>query len=183
MSGLPAAILADVGEAASEDAAAPRWYVLRTRSRHEKVVRDELAARGLEPFLPLWTRWSRWKDRRKAISTPLFPGYCFARFAREDKLHVLTTRGVVAIVGSRGVIEPVPTAELEAVRRLVEGPLRYDPCPFLDEGMEVEVVRGPLIGVRGRVVRKERTPRLVLAVDLIRQGAAVEIDAADVVPA
>lgn len=179
----PAAILPDVGEAARDAAAAPRWYALRTRSRHEKVVRDELAARGIEPFLPLWKRWSRWKDRRKAISTPLFPGYCFARFGCEDKLRVLTTRGVVAIVGARGVMEPVPTEELEAIRHLAEGPLRYDPCPFLEEGMEVEVVRGPLMGVRGRLVRKERTARLVLAVNLIRQGVSLEIDAADVAPA
>ncbi len=41
------------------------WYALRTRSRRWKVVRDQLATRGVEPFLPLVTRWRRWKDRRK----------------------------------------------------------------------------------------------------------------------
>ena len=158
----------------------PHWYAVRTRSRHEKVVRDQLAARSLEPFLPLWTRWSRWKDRRKQIATPLFPGYCFARFQLAEKLLVLKTPGVVGIIGVNGTIEPVSAEEIEAIRTLVDGPLRYDPCPFLAEGMEVEVVRGPLMGVRGRLLRKDRGARLVIAVTLIRQAASVEIDAADV---
>jgi len=160
----------------------PHWYAVRTRSRHEKVVRDQLAAKSLEPFLPLWTRWSRWKDRRKQIATPLFPGYCFARFQLADKLLVLKTPGVVGIAGVKGTIEPVSSEEIEAIRTLVDGPLRYDPCPFLTEGMEVEVVRGPLMGVRGRLLRKDRAARLVISVTLIRQAASVEIDAADVAP-
>ncbi len=159
-----------------------QWYAIRTRSRHEKVVRDHLAGRGAEPFLPLWTRWSRWKDRRKQIATPLFPGYCFARFQLADKLQVLKTPGVVGILGINGIIEPVSPEEIEAIRTLVNGPLRYDPYPFLAEGMEVEVVRGPLMGVRGRLLRKDRTARLVISVTLIRQAASVEIDAADVSP-
>jgi transcription termination/antitermination protein NusG len=152
-----------------------------TRSRHEKVVQDQLARRGLEPFLPLWSRRSQWKDRRKLIATPLFPQYCFVRIHPVQKLHVLKTPGVLSILGTGGVIEPVREAEVEAIQSLVNGPLSYDPCPFLEEGMEVEVVRGPLKGVQGRLVRKNRSARLVLAVTLIRQGASVEIDATDVV--
>lgn len=165
-----------------EDDGTVQWYAVRTRSRHEKVVRDQLTAKGVEPFLPLWMRWSRWKDRRKQIATPLFPGYCFARFQLSQKLQVLKTPGVVGIVGTNGVIEPVPPAEIEAVRTLVNGPLRYDPCPFLTEGMEVEVVRGPLMGVRGRLLRKDRAARLVISVTLIRQAASVEIDVGDIAP-
>lgn len=167
----------------TQESAALHWYAIRTRSRHEKVVRDYLAGRGVEPFLPLWMRRSRWKDRMKEISTPLFPGYCFARFPLAQKLDVLKAPGVVEIIGRHGVLEPVPPGEIEAVRTLVDGPLRYDPCPFLEEGMEVEVVHGPLMGVRGRLVRKDRSARLVLSVTLIRQSVAVEIDAADVTPA
>ncbi len=159
-----------------------QWYAVRTRSRHEKVVRDYLAARGAEPFLPLWSRWSRWKDRRKQIATPLFPGYCFAWFEPGQKLQVLKTPGVVEIVGTNGAIEPIPSVEIEAIRTLVNGPLRYDPWPFLAEGMEVEVLRGPLMGVRGWLLRKDRMARLVISITLIRQAASVEIDAADIAP-
>ena len=47
----------------------------------------------------------------------------------------------------------------------------------------VEVVRGPLQGVRGILLRKEKRHRLVISVHLIQQAAAVEINVSDVAPA
>ena len=160
---------------------APRWYVLRTRSRHEKVVRDQLVERSIETFLPLYERWSRWKDRRKKVAFPLFPGYCFARFALTERVRLLNLVGVVQLVGVGGPPEPVPEAEIEAIQRLTATTLQYDPHPFLEKGMEVEIIRGPLAGVRGKLLRKDRVAKLVLAVTLIRQAAVVEIHPADVV--
>lgn len=159
----------------------PRWYVLRTRSRHEKLVRAQLAERRIQAFLPLYERWSRWKDRRKRIAFPLFPGYCFARFRFAEKLRVLNCVGVVELVGPGGQPEAVPDAEIEAIERLAATTLVYDPHPFLEHGMEVEVVRGPLVGVRGTLLRKDRVSKLVLSVRLIRQAAVVEIHPADVI--
>ena len=159
-----------------------RWYAIRTRSRHEKKVATQLAGRGVEPFLPLAKRWSRWKDRRKWIEVPLFPGYCFGRFGVEARTLVLKAVGVVGLVGKGGVPEPVPDDEIEAVRRVVAGPLPYDPCPELIPGRPVEVIRGPLMGVRGLLVRKDAKARLLIVVNAIRQGASLEIDAADVAP-
>src|SRR6059036_3063217 len=159
----------------------PHWYVVRTRSRHEKVVRDQLIGREVETFLPLVERWSRWKDRRKKVAFPLFPGYCLARFPLVERLRVLTVVGVAGLVGCGGPPEPVPDAEIDAIQRLAATTLQYDPHPFLTEGMDVEVVRGPLAGIRGKLLRKDRVTRLVLAVTLIRQAAVVEIHPADVV--
>lgn len=159
-----------------------QWYAVRTRSRHEKLVQEQLAGRGVEPFLPLVTRISRWKDRRKKIQIPLFSGYCFARFALPQKLLVLKAVGVVGVVGMNGYAEPIPETEIEGIQRLVASPLRYDPYPYLKEGMWVEVIRGPLMGVKGILVRKEPRDRLVLTINLIRQAASVEIDTADVAP-
>jgi transcription termination/antitermination protein NusG len=159
----------------------PLWYVVHTRSRHEKRVHDQLQTRAVETFLPTVERWSRWKDRRKKVAFPLFPGYCFARFSLVDRLRVLNVAGVADLVGVGGRPEPVPDAEIEAIQRLARTTLQYDPHPFLMEGMDVEVVRGPLTGVRGKLLRKDRGSRLVLAVTLIRQAAVIEIHPADVV--
>ena len=159
----------------------PRWYALKTRSRHEKRVRDQLVLRDVDTFLPLCESWRQWKDRKKKIDLPLFPGYCFARFPLEDRLRVLGVLGVAHLVSINGRPEPVAEEELAAVQRLVATKLSYDPHPFLEEGMDVEVVRGPLAGVRGKLLRKDRVTRLVLAVTLVRQSALVEIHPADVV--
>lgn len=158
------------------------WYAIWTRSRHEKVVREQLERKAIDVFLPTIGRWSRWKDRKKKIDWPLFPGYCFARFDARDRLSVLTCDGVVQIVGVDGIPSPIPPVEVESIRQLVESELSYDPCPLVKEGDRVKVVSGPLKGVVGRLVRKGAHARLVLSVDLIGQAVSVEVDAADVRP-
>lgn len=170
------------GQDANGPANLTHWLVLRTRSRHEKKVHDELLNRGIETFLPLYERWSHWKDRRQRVEFPLFPGYCFVRPLATDRLRVLNTPGASGFIGFNGCAEPVSEGEIAALRRLIATEIRYDPHPFLSEGMLVEVTRGPLAGVRGRIVRKDRSTRLVLAVTLIHQAAALEIHPADVVP-
>jgi transcription antitermination factor NusG len=160
----------------------PHWFAIWTRSRHEQTVRQELELRGIEAFLPTITKWSRWKDRKKKIDWPLFPGYCFARFAPESRLPVLKCNGVVSIVSFNGEPAPIPEQEIDSLRLLVATDLAYDPCPLIREGMMVEVVHGPLRGIIGRLVRKGSHARLVLAVDLIGQAVSVEVDAADVKP-
>ena len=159
---------------------ATAWYAVWTRSRHEAAVREQLANKGIEAFLPTVTRWSRWKDRKKRIDWPLFPGYCFARIGATETLPVLSCAGVVAFVSFEGRPATIPEREIESVRTLVESELRFDPCPLVREGDLVEVVRGPLRGVVGRLIRKGSHARLVLSVGLIGQGVTVEVDAADV---
>jgi transcription antitermination factor NusG len=147
------------------------------------VVREQLEKKRIDAFLPTIPRWSRWKDRKKKIDWPLFPGYCFARFDPANTLPVLKCTGVVNIVSVEGKPASIPEHELDSIRVLVGSELQYDPCPLIREGMMVEVVHGPLSGVIGRLVRKDaQRARLVLSVDLIGQGVSVEVDAADVKP-
>jgi len=159
------------------------WFAVWTRSRHEQVVRAQLETKHIDAFLPTITRWSRWKDRKKKIDWPLFPGYCFARFDPDHALPVLKCSGVVNIVSVEGKPAAIPDYELESIRTLVASDLTFDSCPLIKEGMMVEVTHGPLRGVIGRLMRKDNErARLVLAVDLIGQAVSVEVDAADVKP-
>jgi transcription antitermination factor NusG len=156
------------------------WYAIWTRSRHEQTVRQQLEQKGIDVFLPTITKWSRWKDRRKQVVWPLFPGYCFAKFTNEQRLPVLKCVGAVRIVGFNGAPTPIPEEELSGIRQLVESDLLFDPCPLINEGDKVQVVSGPLKGVFGKLVRKGTNARLILSVDLIGQGVSVQVDAADV---
>jgi len=160
-----------------------QWFAIWTRSRHEQVVRDQLERKHVDAFLPTITRWSRWKDRKKKVDWPLFPGYCFARFDPADSLPILKCTGVVNIVSFEGKPAAIPEYELDSIRLLISSELQYDPCPMIHEGMMVEVVAGPLRGVIGRLMRKDSPrARLVLSVDLIGQAVSVEVDAGDVKP-
>jgi transcriptional antiterminator NusG len=158
----------------------PPWFAVWTRSRAEKAVQDQLVHKEIACFLPTVARWSRWKDRKKKIDWPLFPGYLFVRTDPQQTLPILKCTGVVSIVSFNGVPAPIPDFEIDGIRRLVESELAFDPCPFIREGMMVEVTHGPLRGVVGRLVRKGPHARLVLSVDLIAQAVSVTVDAADV---
>ena len=158
----------------------PPWFAVWTRSRHEKSVQDHLASKDIEVFLPTITRWSRWKDRKKRIDWPLFPGYCFARFDPDRLLAVVSAPGVASVVAFNGTPAPIPEQEIESIRRLVTSGLQYDPCPLIKEGALVEVIHGPLKGVVGRLEKKAAHARLILSVDIIGRAVAVTVDAADI---
>jgi transcription termination/antitermination protein NusG len=157
------------------------WYALWTRSRHESSVCRELQARGHEVFLPTVPRWSAWKDRRKQIHWPLFPGYCFVRFDPQAWISIVNCNGVAGIVSFGGEPAPVPDHEIEGIRRLINSDLQYDPCPFVRCGMLVEVVRGPLTGLTGRLIRKGTRSHLVLSIESVNQSVIVQLEASDVV--
>lgn len=167
----------------AEEADGRRWYAVQTRSRHEKVASNELGNRNIEHFLPMITRLSQWKDRKKKVDFPLFSGYCFARFASQERLPVLQSRGVVRIVGRHGEPEPIPQVEMDSLMILMKNRVRLDAHPCLQEGAAVEVVQGPLQGVRGRLVRYARSCRVVVSIHLIQQAVSVEIDSASIAPA
>jgi len=160
------------------------WYALCTRSRHEKKLLMEISDRSIEVFLPMREVLSRWKDRRKRVWIPLFPGYIFVHQidTPESRHRVLNIPGAVRFVGFEGRATSVPDEQIDGVRRFLESCLAVDPYPYIKIGQRVEVIAGPLKGIQGRLVKKKGRFRFVLQVDLIRQAVSVEIDASDVRP-
>jgi len=156
------------------------WYAVWTRSRHESSVCQHLAAKNVTAFLPTCSRISRWSDRSKRISWPLFPGYCFARVEQDALHHVYRCPGVAAVLNTAGVPEPVSDEEIEALMKLVGTDLFYEPCIARVPGVRVRVVRGPLAGVHGQLIRGQRDAQLLLAVDLLNSAARLTISEWDV---
>jgi len=157
------------------------WYVLRTKFRHEKLVRDRLERQGIESLLPTVRRLSQWKDRKKEIEVPLFSCYCFVRVSELGWNTVRMVTGVLEIIGSGDQPEPVLDEEIAGLKRLMTNVLPYDAYPYLHEGMRVEVVRGPLQGIRGILLRKEKAYRLIIGIQLIKQAVTIAVDVNDVV--
>ena len=145
-------------------------------------MREQLERKQIDAFLPTITRWSRWKDRKKKIDWPLFPGYCFARFDPDDTLPILKCTGVVNIVSFEGKPAPIPEYELDSIRRAGRQRAAVRSLPAdsrRDDGRSRST--GRCAASIGRLVRKDAPKaRLVLSVDLIGQAVSVEVDAADV---
>jgi len=154
------------------------WYALHTRSRHEKKVARLLDESKVEHFLPLRRVLSQWADRKKWVEKPYFPGYLFVRIHLEQAPLVSSRRGVVGLVSSRpGIPAIIPESEIDSVFRLVESQVHVDPYPYLKPGQIVYVRRGPLRGVEGTLIRKNKKHFLVVSVPLLGQSVIAEVPA------
>jgi transcription antitermination factor NusG len=160
----------------------PRWYAAYTCAQHEKRVAAELGMREVEHFLPLYSSVRRWKDRRVTLDLPLFPGYVFVRLALRDRLSVVQIPGVVRLVGFNGLPAALPDEEMEILRSALCQSLRAEPHPFLTAGRRVRMMAGPFRGLEG-MLKKKKNLRVVVSLNLIQRSIAVDVDAADVMPA
>src|SRR5207237_10363749 len=93
-----------------------RWYAAYTNPRHEKHVAVQMANKCIECFVPLYRSVRRWKDRRKELELPLFPGYVFVHIALRDRLRVLQSPGVTYLVRCSGRPAVIEDRELESLR-------------------------------------------------------------------
>jgi transcription antitermination factor NusG len=91
-------------------------------------------------------------------------------------LPVLTTPGVIGIVGAGKIPLPVAEKEIEAVRSILSSGLAAQPWPFLRVGAPVHIEHGPLRGLEGIVTSTDKVQRLVVSVTLLQRSVAVEID-------
>jgi transcription antitermination factor NusG len=167
----------------ASDASAARWYALQVRSRHETIAAAILENKGYDRFLPLCRSRRMWSDRIVHLDLPLFPGYVFCRFDPADRsVPILTTPGVVRIVGVGSRAVPVDDAEIAAIQAIVKSGFATEPWPYLRLGNPVRIRYGALSGVEGLLVEKKSRHRLIVSITLLQRSVAVEIDSAWVTP-
>jgi transcription antitermination factor NusG len=154
------------------------WYGVRTRLKQEKLAAANLEYRGFQPYLPVYKVRRRWSDRVVTAELPLFPGYVFCRFDHFQRLPVISSPGVASILGCGSQPAPIPDAEIEAVRAIVESGIAAEPVPLLREGQPIRVIHGPLQSLEGTLVRKKSTWRLVVSIEMLQRAVSVEIDPA-----
>ena len=156
------------------------WYAVYTRCRHEKQVASYLAKQDIETFVPLRRDWSRRTDRKLTIQVPALPGYLFVRcpLYAETRALIKRTSGVLRLVESAGRPAVIPERQIESLRTALATSFNAEGHPYLQIGDRVRVVRGPMIGAEGYLVRvAESRHRLVIAVDYVNQALSVDLDA------
>ena len=153
-----------------------RWYVLHTRSRQEKAVADQLAARQVQHFLPLREHVRLYGRRKAVVAVPLFPSYVFLHGTAEQAYEVDRTKRLVRIidVDDQQQIE----WELQNLRIALERKITLDPYPYLRKGIRAEVRSGPLAGLQGIIEDRPRPDRLLLQIDMLGRALTLEIDGA-----
>lgn len=173
---MPGAISSSPGKAG--DPGIP-WYVIHTCCHHEVRVEERLRQKGLEVFLPRYTRASRRRDRKKFLQVPLFPGYLFVQDLLEDFTYydIIRLPGVVRVLANRGRLQPVPQETIESIRCALNCDRPYYPYTCLTKGERVRVAEGPLAGVVGIIAEtKDQKRKVIIEVELFRRAMAVEME-------
>ncbi len=160
-----------------------RWFAVTVKPRHERATAEQLQAKDLEAYVPLYRARRRWSDRMKILEVPLFPRYVFCRFDSEQRAQVLKAPGVISIVSFNGKPSPVSDGEINAVKTMVGSGMQVMVRPYLRTGQRVRIREGVMSGLEGILVREKAGYRVVVNVELLQRGVAVEIERELVEPA
>jgi transcription antitermination factor NusG len=150
------------------------WYAFVTRPRHEKKVQAYLQSAGVPNYLPLRKTLNQWKDRRRWVEAPLFPGYIFCRIPFVDRFIVLQAPGMVRVVGFGNNPMPVLDREIESIQGLLSTGLKLEVRTGLIAGDFVRITSGILFGYEGRIVQERGCSYFVIHISSI--GKSILID-------
>ncbi len=151
------------------------WYPLQVRYQCEKRVDAFLRQKGFESFAPMSRQTRRWSDRTKTVEVALFPGYTFVRMEALPELLVSVLRipGLVRFVTSGRDLLPVPDAEIEAIRTLVQTETNCEPGPFPALGEKIRIRGGCLEGLEGVLISQTDRREIVISVGAIQRSLKI----------
>lgn len=156
-----------------------RWLVAYTRMHHEKKVRDKLIAMNIECFLPIQTEIRQWSDRKKKVERVLISMMIFVYVNAEEQRQVLELPAVLRYMVLRGEHTPseIPASQMDSFRFMVDnsqGTVNFN-ADCLQLGQEVRVIKGPLMGLTGKLVNIKGKSSIAIRIDALG-FATVEID-------
>jgi len=170
----------DGDPAAAEPGSSPepearRWFCLHTRPRQEKATARDLRARRVPFYLPQVVREDRTPAGRKTRSViPLFGGYLFLLGDGAQRVEALSGNRLVNIleVGDQAGL----VRDLRQVHRMLASGLAIIPEPAAPVGARVRIKTGPLAGIVGTVVRRDRRDHFTAVVAMLGLGATVALE-------
>ncbi len=152
------------------------WYAIRTKSNQERVASLSLANKGYDCYLPSYTERGHRTDRIVILERPLFPGYLFCRFDVRYRMPIITTPGIMSILGFGSEPLAIAETEIKAIQLLLGSGCAAKPCPFLRKGQRIRVNSGCMKGLEGILMEQKSSWRLVISVTILQRSVSVEID-------
>ncbi len=150
------------------------WWVAHTRSRNEKALAHDLAAKKISYFLPMNWKVHRVRQRTVKSLLPLFAGYVFWCGDEHARVEILRTNRVANII--EVVDQETLVDQLVQIEHAIRAGAPLVPYKYVQTGQRCRVIAGPLEGLVGVVLRAKNATRLLLQVDMLGQAASVEIN-------
>ena len=168
------------------DAVEPRWFALKVGHRKEKVVVKLLERQGVECFLPLRDRPFKYKSKTGVRQIPLLGGYLFVKIVSAQANLVLQPNFVFGFVKIGRNRRQVTPEEINLLQRLsTHNTLEWvveEKTEVLEVGTPVEIVRGPLAGVRGHYVAAKNKKTFIISFGSLDARLVCEVSPDIVVP-
>lgn len=160
------------------------WFAVYIKSRAEKKAQTELQLKNIETFLPLQRKLRQWSDRKKWVEMPLISGYLFVRISRKEYDSVLQSAHVVSYVRFEGSAAKIPDNQIDYLKLMLKQEnldIEITQENF-EPGQMVEVVAGPLIGLRGKLVLVKGKNKVAVELEQLGYSASIEIATEDIRP-
>lgn len=157
------------------------WYALQVRPKQEDIVSTLLEQKDYSTYAPTYKAVIERRGRIEVVPRKLFPGYVFCQFAPGQGVRVgtgagvVTTPGVIRILGVGNTPIAVPNIEIESIQRVLASDLISEPWSYLRVGQSVEIEHGPLKGLRGLLLSISNVDRFIVSVELLQRSVAVQI--------
>ncbi|MCD4695014.1 MAG: UpxY family transcription antiterminator [Bacteroidales bacterium] len=152
------------------------WYAIYTKSRNEKKTFQLLQESGIEGYLPLIKTLKQWSDRKKWVEEPLFRSYIFVKISRKEYHKVLNIFGVVRFITFEGKAVKIPEKQILAIKQFVNNEEDYTlTYENLKIGSQIEIYRGSLRGLTGRLVEIRGKQKVKIEIESIGQSIALTI--------
>ena len=166
----------------SSEILVPKWYVLHTKSRCEKVVNEGLHKKSFDAFLPTLHVKSKRRDRKIMLDLPIFPGYTFVKssLSAEEHLAIVKTAGVVKVVGNMTGPVPVQPDVIDSLKIMIANSQSIKTETRFKNGERITVLYGPFAGLTGIFHKYRGKGRVYVNIDLLGQAASVEIEEEDI---
>ncbi|MEN6444996.1 MAG: transcription termination/antitermination NusG family protein [Candidatus Cloacimonas sp.] len=155
-----------------------KWVVVHTKPRCEKKLADYAKRHQITYYLPQYTDKRIYQRRKVAVDKILFSSYVFVGvdFAGKQDLQISGyTTSFINVFAQKELVD-----ELRAIYYGREKKVDMKPGLWLDKGLEVEIVNGPLKGVRGIVEDQSKLDNVRLQVNILKQAVLVKVKTEDV---
>jgi transcription antitermination factor NusG len=151
------------------------WYAIYTKYKCEKQVHRDLLQKGVNAYIPLIEKVKRYTRKIKRYQIPLLNCYVFVNINARETSTVLATENVLKFIKPSKKLVPIPEEEINILRKVCgdkDYELEVSPSDY-SIGEIVEITRGNLTGLRGRLERKEN--KNTVTIDLISIGYQLKI--------
>lgn len=151
------------------------WYVLYTAPRAEKKVNTRLSEKGITTYLPLIKSLKQWSDRKKWVEEPAFNSYIFINGNEEILELSLTTPGVLKVISFGNTPQTIPNNQIEWLKLLLNSPELIEIKDHLQKGDNVEVISGPFMGIKGKVISSKSDKKFAVNIEIMNRAICVKV--------